>query len=727
MRWLESQIETRAKLDAQITERAYAELATSVTDQRTSPVMRLSELEQTDGAVRTCLRYCGATPGAIPEGATDPSQRIEYLCRPSGTMYRTITLSGTWYKKSFGAILAYLKTGEALALLPQGIGGYVYYEAGTGRKVRVNAQVAQNIKPEATMFYKSLPARALTVRDLLQFLFSAFDRADYALVIVAALAVTLIGLVPAQVNQIAFSTVVPSGQIDLVLPLGALLLGVAISTALITATRNLVMARLSTKLHVITEAATFSRLLTLPPSFFKTYAAGDLGERVNGVTMMAEEIVTVLLGGGLSAFLSLIYVVQIGMYAPGLVVPVIVVMVVQAALTLGTTLANVRYDHTMLESSLKLSGTVTALLNGIQKIKLAGAENRAFAKWASGYSDYAKNAYNRPVVLRLLPAFAAFVGLAGGVAFYFFAATSNVSVADYMAFSVAYGQVNAAILAFVGMAGQIAHMQSLLETVSPILQTAPEVSENKPTVGELVGNIEVSNVSFRYSPTSPYVLKDLSFKVRPGEYVALVGKSGCGKSTIMRLMLGFEKPEHGNIFFGPYDVQKVDARSLRQHIGVVMQDSRLFMGNIFSNITISTPAATLDDAWEAAELAAIADDIRKMPMNMQTFVTEGSGSVSGGQRQRLMIARAVCGKRKILMFDEATSALDNLTQRHVSESLESLNCTRIVIAHRLSTVRHCDRILVVDGGTIAEEGTYEELMERGGLFAELVARQQVEL
>ena len=192
------------------------------------------------------------------------------------------------------------------------------------------------------------------------------------------------------------------------------------------------------------------------------------------------------------------------------------------------------------------------------------------------------------------------------------------------------------------------------------------------------------------------------------------------------MLLGFEEPERGSIFYGPYAVNKVDLRSLRQSIGVVMQDGKLFLGDIASNITISNPNATLDDAWEAAEIAGIADDIRKMPMGMQTMVTEGSGSISGGQRQRIMIARAVCGKRRILMLDEATSALDNITQKHVADSLEKLKCTRIVVAHRLSTVKHCDRILVVDGGCIAEEGTYDELIERDGIFAELVARQRMD-
>ena len=186
-----------------------------------------------------------------------------------------------------------------------------------------------------------------------------------------------------------------------------------------------------------------------------------------------------------------------------------------------------------------------------------------------------------------------------------------------------------------------------------------------------------------------------------------------------------EKPERGTVFYDNYDVSTVDTKSLRRHLGVVTQDGKLFAGDILNNITIASPKAGIEDAWEAAEIAGIADDIRKMPMGMQTIISEGSGGISGGQRQRLLIARAVCQKKKILLFDEATSALDNVTQKHVSDQLSKFSCTRIVIAHRLSTVKNCDRILVLDHGGIAEQGSYEELMQLQGLFYELVKRQQL--
>ncbi len=726
MKWIESQIEIREKKDAEMLERAYAELASSVSSPRSAPRFSVDDIEQADSAAKACLRHIGVEYGDVPEGIEDVEERTDWLCRPTGTMRRTVRLEPGWQTKAFGAMLGKLDTGEPVALLPRGVHGYCYIEPGSGRKRRVTREVATHISEEAVLFYRPLPSKPLKVRDLVAFIFHVFDYNDYLLVFAAALAVTLVGLAPAWANQLAFGVVAPSGQPGLILPIAALLLGVAVSTALIGACRNLVMARISTKLDVVTEAATFARVLALPSSFFKEYSSGDLASRVSAVSLLTQQLASMLLGSGLSALLSLVYIVQIGAYAPALAIPALVIACAQTALTIVSMTVATRFANETVEASAKLSGEVTTLLNGIQKIKLAGAEDRAFSRWAQKYAAYARPAYNRPAIVNALPALVTLVGLLGNIAIYYLAAANSVSVANYMAFNTAYGQVTAAIMMIASMAGQISSIRPQLDMVSPVLEATPEITDDRPSVESLSGSIEVSDVSFRYGEDQPYILNNLSFNVRSGEYVAIVGASGSGKSTILRLLLGFETPERGSIFYGPNDVTKVDLRSLRKHIGVVMQDGQLFMGDIASNITISTPSATLDDAWEAAEIAGIADDIRKMPMGMQTLVTEGGGGVSGGQRQRLMIARAVCGKRNILIFDEATSALDNKTQKHVSDSLSALKCTRIVVAHRLSTVRHCDRILVVDNGKIAEEGGYDELIEKNGIFANLVERQRLD-
>ena len=278
-----------------------------------------------------------------------------------------------------------------------------------------------------------------------------------------------------------------------------------------------------------------------------------------------------------------------------------------------------------------------------------------------------------------------------------------------------------------GVAVQAAQIRPILEMAEPFLKTEPETADGKEIVTHISGSIEMNHVSFRYEDSAPYIINDLSLKIRPGEYVAVVGRTGCGKSTLVRLLLGFEKPEKGAVYYDGRDLTGLDLPSLRRKIGTVTQDAGLMQGSIYSNIVITAPELTLDDAWEAAEKVGIADDIRAMPMGMHTVISEGQGGISGGQRQRLMIARAIVTKPKVLIFDEATSALDNRTQRRVSEALDQMGCTRLVIAHRLSTIRHCDRILALDGGKIVEDGTYEELIAKGGFFAELIKKQRTDM
>ena len=339
----------------------------------------------------------------------------------------------------------------------------------------------------------------------------------------------------------------------------------------------------------------------------------------------------------------------------------------------------------------------------MQKIRLSGAEKRVFAKWGKLYTHVADFMFNKPLFLKVSDVLTLAVTLLGTFVIYAVAISENVSVSEYYAFNSAYGYMSTGILAISGVAQSIACIKPLLEMVTPFMKAVPEQSEDRKVINKLSGHIELNNVTFSYTEGGRKILDELSMEIEPGDYVALVGKSGCGKSTLVRILLGFETPDMGSVYYDRRDLSTIDIRSLRRKIGTVMQDGKLFSGSIYSNIVITAPDATLDDAWKAAEIAGLADDIRKMPMGMNTLISEGPGGISGGQRQRILIARALASNPSIMILDEAPSALDNLTQKKVKEALDKEECTRIVIAHRLSTIRQCNKIFYLEDGRIKEQ------------------------
>jgi ABC-type bacteriocin/lantibiotic exporter with double-glycine peptidase domain len=490
--------------------------------------------------------------------------------------------------------------------------------------------------------------------------------------------------------------------------------------------RSLISSRIDTKLSISVEAATMMRILSLPAGFFKDYSSGELSSRASYVNSLCSTLVSVVLNTGLTSLFSLVYITQIFAYAPGLVVPALIIITVTVGFSVISSLVQMKLTKKQMLLGSRENGMSYAFVSGIQKIKLTGAEKRAFSRWGNLYAKGVELRYNPPMFIKINSVISSAISITGTIVMYNQAIVTHVSTAEYMAFNTAYGMVSGAFMSLFGIALTAANIRPTFEMAQPILRTEPEVSENKETLTRISGGIEIINLSFKYKENTPVIIDNLSLKITPGQYVAIVGKTGCGKSTLVRLLLGFEKPTKGGIFYDGKDINAIDLKSLRKHIGVVTQNGKLFQGDIYSNIVVAAPQLTLDEAWEAARIAGIDEDIRLMPMGMNTLISEGSGGISGGQKQRLMIARAVAPKPKLLIFDEATSALDNITQRKVSEALDEMDCTRIVIAHRLSTIRQCDRILVFDGGHIVEDGTYEELISNNGYFASLVERQRVD-
>ena len=726
MGWFDEQIRQRMRQDQEVFEDAFVQVAGSVLGYRTATRLEDERLIAKQ-ALDEILKYYHYKPVEVPDDIQDAEAEMDYVLRPLGLMTREVELTDGWYKDAFGPMLGFMAdTGAAVALIPGKLRGYWFTDPSTGKRAWVTRKNAKLLSRDALCFYRPLPMKKLGIPDLLLYMKNCVTQGDMIVILLAMLAVTLVGLIEPRVYQAVTGPVLQSGSVPMLVGMAAFLLASAFTSELLNAVQTLLMDRVSTKTSLAVESSVMMRILSLPVSFFRRFSSGELSSRAESVSSLCDMLLDQTLFTGLTSVLSLVYVGQIFRFAPALVAPSLLIIVTTVVVSLLTSLAQMRVSRQKMKLAAAESGMSYAMVSGIQKIRLSGAEKRAFSRWARLYAKNTELAYDPPIFLKLNSVINLAITLVGTIVLYYIAVSTGVSPSDYIAFSASYGRVMGAFSALAGIALSVAAIRPVLEMAEPILKAEPEVSDGKETVRKVNGSIELSHVSFRYEQDTPWVLSDLSLKIRAGEYVAIVGRTGCGKSTLVRLLLGFEKPEKGAVYYDSRDMNSIDPRSLRKHMGVVIQNGDLMQGDIFSNITLSAPWLTLDDAWEAAETAGIADDIRDMPMGMQTMISEGQGGISGGQKQRLMIARAIAPKPKILIFDEATSALDNVTQKQVSDALDGLKCTRIVIAHRLSTIKNCDRILVMDDGRIIESGTYDQLIARNGRFAELVARQRLD-
>ena len=724
MGWFEEQIKLRSEKDGEALDEALKNVSAMIEGKKRRSFS--DDREKIKSALDEILAYYGVRPRDIPHDVKEVDDQIEYSCRQSGIMYRSVKLEKGWYRDAAGAMLGRLKSGEVVALLPDKLGRYGFFNPNTQKRVKLNRKTQEWFEEDAYCFYKPFPLKKIGISDLIKYIFSTIDVSVIVYIVAITLFATLVGMITPKITKILFSDVLESKSLQLLLSVACFYVCTSLSLLLIRGIKSLLMNRVSIQMDVSVQAATMARVLSLPPNFFKNYSSGEITSRAQSVNSLCTTLVQTFLSTGLTSLFSLLYITQVFVYAKELVVPALCVTIATLVFSVVSSLVQMKISEKQMELSGKMSGLTYQIITGVQKIKLSGSEKRVFARWLNHYSEEAKLTYNPPKFLLFNGVISTAISLVGTIVMYFFAVQSNVSVADYTAFNSAYGMLSGALMSVAGIALTAARIKPVFEMAKPIMNAEPEISEGKQTVTKISGGIELSHVSFRYDVNSPLVVDDLSLKIRPGQYVAVVGKTGCGKSTLLRLLLGFEKPQKGAIYYDGRDIETVDLRSLRKKIGVVTQNGKLFQGDIYSNIVISAPYLSVDDAWKAAEVADIAEDIRKMPMGMHTIISEGAGGISGGQKQRLMIARAVAPNPKILMFDEATSALDNITQKKVSEALDGLKCTRIVIAHRLSTIKQCDRIIVLDGGKIAEDGTYDELLAKKGYFYELVERQRLD-
>lgn len=660
---------------------------------------------------------------------------LDVIANASRFRIRRVTLIGQWWRSDCGAFLAYgAEDFRPLAILPKGTGRYEIFDPTAKTRCPLTEKSAKQLSRIGYTFYRAFPEQAMTAIAIVKFSFQGKSK-DILTILTMSLIFSLMGMIIPLVTGFLFDTIIPDARRTLLLEIGLYLLAVSFGSTLFGFAQGVTASRLQTWADVETQSAVWDRLLKLPVTFFRDYSVGDLQYRLSAVTQIRRLLSSTVLQtifSGVFAFLNLGLMM---FYSPSLTLVAIAMTLILIIVTNIVSLQIQKKIKPLQDMQGNLSGLTVQLIGGVAKLRVAGAEKRAFAFWAQKFSETLKLSLSTEAIEDAMTLFLSVISIANPVILFSIAATQfassstvygsnaiGLSTGAFLAFNSAYGIFFNSATNLGSIIVPLTYISILWERARPIVESLPEVTQEKIDPSELSGSIILDRVSFRYQNDRPLVIDELSLEIKSGEFVAIVGASGSGKSTLVRLLLGFEQPESGKIYYDNQDLASLDIAAVRRQLGVVLQNGRIDGSSIFEFIAGGTPI-TEAEAWDAAKLAGFADEIAAMPMGMQTVISEGGRNLSGGQRQRLMIARALRLKPKILIFDEATSSLDNQTQAKISDSFTQLKVTRIMVAHRLSTVQKADQIYVLESGKIVQKGTFTELMSQQGTFADLMINQ----
>lgn len=654
------------------------------------------------------------------------AKTVDEAIRTARLRQRQVALRGEWWREDLGPLLGFVdEERRVVALLPTGAGRWEMIDPVDGVAVKVDSSVVARIAPTAHMLYPTLPDKVLTFKDFLNFGLNR-SRRDLGIAIIVSLAGAVLGLTTPIAMRLAFDRFIPGHNSVQLFELAVGLTLAAMITTLFRIAYDHAALRIDGRAAGGHMAGVMDRVLRLPEAALR-FGSADLALRFASTDMVRRSVSNIILTSIPAVFLTVFNGALMFYYSPPAAAVAVGVFLMLCGISAFFAWKQKDEQKKGEQLASDVFNIVFQLVQAITVLRTTASEVRAFAHWGVDFAELRKRSHrarNIATVFETLLSGLDVLSLAGIFLLLALLPTNNFSTGAFIAFITAYGMFSGNSMQIVRNVGAMVGLTVSWERGAVLLRAVPDRSASRRDPGRLSGKIDVNNVAFRYSGDGPMALSGAAIKAEPGEFVALVGASGSGKSTMMRLLLGLDMPLQGTIQYDGQDLRHLDAELLRRQIGVVLQNGKLFPGTLFENI-MGSAQGTIDDAWEAARQAGIEDDIRGLPMGMHTVVTEATAAFSGGQVQRLIIARALVGKPRILLFDEATSSLDNLKQSVVTQSVSRLAVTRIVIAHRLTTVRQADRIYVFDKGRIAQTGTYDELIKVAGPFADFARRQMI--
>ena len=689
-----------------------------------------SDVSPLPGALSVVGKHEGIefrSPGARGRGEEEPA--LGDILRTSGVRGRRIRLSGDdpWWIGDSGAMLGFLREdGRPVALLPGAAGRYRMVDPASGRSERVDSNRAAALEPNAWFFYRPLPSdRPVGTREMFRFA-SWKLAADLGRFLAAGIAASAFTLAPAVVVGMLVNRVFPEGDVGALIGFTAALAGIAVVGALLHLLQGTALMRIEGRVTVRAVAAAWDRVLGLPLAFFRRFTVGEMGARLMAFQTMRDQVSGIVADALLSVIFLLPTFLLIFLYdaALGWLNLGIGLFSLLVAIVLG--FLQIAPNRRIRKAARELGGELFQYINGIAKLRSSGAEASAFASWAKKYREQKQAEMQAGGLNEHLVSYTAALPMLAAAALFAVAlqrGPEGLIIGDFLAVFAASMLFYTMVARFGQSFYAVAAVLTEYEQVRPVLEAVPErLAEGNDSV-RLDGEILFDHVCFGYDGHGPRLLEAVNIHVRPGEFVAIVGRSGAGKSTLFRLALGLEQLDHGAIYYDGHELGNLNLRAVRQQVGVVVQGTNLHPGNVLENIIGKSGELTIDDARRAARLAALEEDIDAMPMGFFTAVSDSRENFAGGQAQRIKIAAALVRNPRILFLDEATNSLDAESQARVMRSIETLAVTRVVIAHRLSTIRNANRIYVLDGGTVVQQGSFDELFEVEGTFRDLVRRQ----